>query len=318
MAQARIDINLADTPPFIASQWINVGKKYPTKNTPYEVAWAKEDLLKIPTNALQQLPATTLPVADFIQAKLPQQSAEIITTKAKIWFSPDEAHTNISMLLTRPIPPSPFLIKLEAELGQAWFDGARSIVDPRFNNSTDRLPFWAIKFWKELEYLLDKQDTWRNSHQWLEREKKKTTDPLTLQAIHDAQEMMKVLPWNTTMVGNHKTLELAAFFSGKWFGDGHIDMMMRDLAEQVEADPLLKGKVIIAPLQFSEQIKIAAKKNTKVYNRETAMLLYRYMKHIKENGTERLYFPIHIRGNHWIACCVNFKTRDIAFGECFR
>jgi hypothetical protein len=36
---------------------------------------------------------------------------------------------DIKILLKQPIPPATFLHDLEKEFGQAWFDGARSIVD---------------------------------------------------------------------------------------------------------------------------------------------------------------------------------------------
>lgn len=306
-------LNLADVPPFKASNWINVGKKYPKKNTPYEVLWAKEELLEIPTTARQRLPPPTLPVADFIQVKLPQQSAEIIMSKTKFWFSCDEPSTNPVTLTTRPIPPESFLEKLEQDLGQAWFDGARSIIDKRFNNATDRLPFWVIGFWKALAGLVQKQERWKTSLRWLETEEKATTDPGTIQAIHNARMASEVLPCDVLLLGNHRSIDLAKFLSREWLWDQHIDMLMHGLADQVAADQDLKKKVVIAPIQFS--IQITATSKSKTYTIDTATLLCRYQKHLKENDIEKLYFPVNINEIHWIAGLINFEKKEISFGK---
>jgi hypothetical protein len=59
-------------------------------------------------------------------------------TKPQTWFSHDKPSTvDITVLKSRPIPPKDFLDKLEKDIGQAWFDGAKSVIDMRFNNSVD-------------------------------------------------------------------------------------------------------------------------------------------------------------------------------------
>ena len=146
-------LDLDNVPLFIEKQWIKAGKQYPKDNTPYEVLWAREDILKIPDLHLKLLPAPNLPVAQFLQHELPPQSAEIIMTKVQSWFTPDTPITDTKALLNRPIPPIIFLLDLEKGFGQAWFDGARSIVDPRFNNSTECFPLWVLTFWKKLSEI---------------------------------------------------------------------------------------------------------------------------------------------------------------------
>ena len=143
-------LDLDNVPPFIEKDWIKAGKQYPKGNTPYKVLWAREDRLTIPELHLKHLPAQNLPIAQFLKHELPPQSAEIITTKAQSCFHPDIPITDIKALLKRPIPPVTFLHDLEKEFGQAWFDGARSIVDHRFNNSMERFPLWVLTVWKKL------------------------------------------------------------------------------------------------------------------------------------------------------------------------
>jgi hypothetical protein len=98
--------------------------------------------------------------------------------------------------MNRPIPPPTFLANLKKELGQAWFDGAKSIVDHRFNNSMDCFPLWVITVWRMLSDAAGMQTTWRRGYQWLDNEEKKTRDPATIEAIRKAREGLASLGWN--------------------------------------------------------------------------------------------------------------------------
>lgn len=49
-----------------------------------------------------------------------------------------------------PIPNDDFLDKLNDDTGQAWLDGARSIIDQRFNDGRDRLLLCAVTYWREM------------------------------------------------------------------------------------------------------------------------------------------------------------------------
>jgi hypothetical protein len=100
-------LNLDNVPLFIEKQWIKAGKQYPKDDTPYEVLWAREDILKIPDLHLKLLPAPNLPVAQFLQHELLPQSAEIIMTTVQSWFTPDTPIMDTKSLLNRPIPPIP-------------------------------------------------------------------------------------------------------------------------------------------------------------------------------------------------------------------
>lgn len=306
-------LDLVNVPPFIDKHWIKAGKQYP-KDPPHEVRWARDDKLKIPELHLQKLPAQNLPVSQFLRHDLPPLSAEIITTKARSWFNPDMPITDTTILLKRPIPPPGFLLDLEKEFGQAWFDGARSIVDHRFNNSTERFPLWVLTYWKKLSETLAIQSTWRKSCQWLDNEEKKTRHLPTIDAISATRQILTSLGWNlrlTYLCGAVKSAHLAKLLGTTWLNDDHISMMMEDLSKEVESDPGLAKKVIIGTLCFSQQLL-----NVKgEYTRKSAPILCSYEKRIKSNDTEELYFPIHVNTNHWIAGLVNFKNKTISFGK---
>jgi hypothetical protein len=101
--------------------------------------------------------------------------------------------------MDRPGPPLSFLANLEKDLGQAWFDGAKSIVDHRFNNSMDCFPLWVVAFWRMLSDIVRMQTTWRRGYQWLDNEEKKTRDPTTMESIRKARERLASLGWNVRL-----------------------------------------------------------------------------------------------------------------------
>jgi len=308
-------LNLADVPHFMAKDWINAQKQYPMHDTPYEVQWAKDCLLKVPEAFLKEIPGRDLPVTTFLDFQLPHQSAEIIATKAQAWFSHDPPSTDIQVLMKRPIPPPSFLLSLEKELGQAWFDGAKSVVDHRFNNSTDRLPFWVITAWKTLSEAVAMQKKWRKSRQWLDNEEKKTRDPPTIDAIRATRQQLTSLGWNSRLAyqrGNVSSALLAELLGTIWLSDEHINMMMEELSKQIATDLELADKIIIAPLAFSAQ---ACAAKGKKYTRQSSPLLFHYEKRIREKNVEELYFPIHVKRSHWIVGLIDFRKGTISFGE---
>ncbi|KAJ7157482.1 hypothetical protein C8R46DRAFT_1040467 [Mycena filopes] len=86
-----------------------------------------------------------------------------------------------------------------------------------------------------------------------------------------------------------------------------MDAMMADLQSRV-TDPA----VIVAPLSFQRAIVAAAThKNPSVYS---VKLLEEY-KRALEGGKSKIYFPLHVNGNHWIAFMIDFVKRVFGFGD---
>jgi hypothetical protein len=255
-------LDLVNIPSFVKSEWIAISKKYPITDTPLEIVWARAKLLKIPEMQAGHLPSPNIPITQFLQIKFPPQSSEIITVKPQARFSNDTPTTDIELLMERPIPPQKFLLKLEGAMGQAWFDGAKSVLDTRFNNSQDHLPLWVISFWKTVVDIVAKQNWWKKCLKWLNNEEGKTTDLLTIQAVGEAKRLLASIGWRQTLPYSQKTvttIELTSLLSIAWLSDDHINMMVEELSIQLAAsDPDLAKRVIIAPLAFSAKLESAA------------------------------------------------------------
>jgi hypothetical protein len=78
------DILHQETIIFDPSSWIGRNKIY--KDVPLHVCNALVNLRKVPESITSTYPAPALPIADFIDLKLPAQSADIITSKISYCF----------------------------------------------------------------------------------------------------------------------------------------------------------------------------------------------------------------------------------------
>ena len=309
-------INLYDIdtlPPFIRTDWISTGKRF-TSNLPQHVLAEKQRLLKIPEHYSTHFPPPTVPVAQFIELNLPVQSTEIIMTSTSLWFSKEPAHDNIRILLNRPIPSTEFLTDLDGAFGQAWLDGAQSIVDWRYNDGRERFPLWVMSLWKKTGEIIKQQSLWKRGCHWLHAEKQKSKHENMSYQISMAEQALAGLGWDVALHyqrGAVSSSVLSNFLSTTWLNDEHINMMLEELATTLAKIPVLASQTVIAPLAFTVQINDKAK--NKSYTKQNAGLLYKYQQHIA-GGIRRIYFPININGNHWIAGVVDIENHFVGYG----
>ncbi|KAJ6618077.1 hypothetical protein B0H10DRAFT_2379381 [Mycena sp. CBHHK59/15] len=295
--------------PFDPALWIGKNKKFPAEDAHPEVHAAFAEVLKMPESHASLVPGPNLPITAFLELALPQKSSAMVFSTPESWFSKDAPTAEVDCLRSRSIPPRQFLDDLTKKAGQAWLDGRTSIVDHRYNDGHDRLPFWSLTLWKEWLRVVDDQKMWRKSRDWITSElSKPNLGSVDEEALMTASSLLDTLGWDTKIGSGWTTFNLALILSHAWLSDDHIDMMMADLSARVEADPELAAKVLITPLAFSNAVKDGA--NKKTYKREDTPLLARYEEHIKRTGVAQLYFPLHINNNHWIAGLVDFKQGD--------
>jgi hypothetical protein len=300
---------------FNESEWIGVGKKY--QDVPPEVSDERDRVLWIPElHFKQNFPAFDTNVTQFIATKFPEISNSIPLMKISIWFSKDTPTTDPECLRMRHIPPESVLIQLLSVFGQEWLDGAKSIVDPRFNDGQDRLPLWTIRFWKKMADVINDRDKWAKGYQWLEKQRGAKHDEETNVVVEEALQTLGTIHWRKKLKycrGTVDTRCLTTLLGNRWLSDDHINIMMEEHSHAVEEDPSLKDRVIVASLKFSEEIQNNGEIG--IYEKKKgAGLLWRYEKHIKEKGIEKLLFPVHVNSNHWVAAFVDFKNGQIGYG----
>ena len=288
---------------FHHSTWIGTGKQF-SDSLPQVVYDKKREILKVPDPFLTRLPAPATPIHDFIHHPLPLQSSSLSFHQTTEWFSTDTPLTHPEVLLTRPIPPEKVLNNLDIAIGQMWFDGVTSIVDPRFNNGAERFPFWVLSLWRKMQKMIEYQELWKSSIRWLESVTHSGD-------VVEAKDLIKNLPWGKSLrFGAATTLEFAGFLGMSWLSDTQIDMMVGELQNRMRVGECAKGAVI-EPLAFYWEL-VSIGKGWK--DPLTSPYLLRLASQVQDGATT-IWFPININNNHWIAGRIDFEDHTFAFGE---
>jgi hypothetical protein len=160
-----LDLELDAAMVFCQDEWIGQGKKY-TDVPPY-VSRALIEAQRLPETARSKFPHMDMSVMEFLDVKLSTVSTELVTTDIGEWFGNFSPQSNVTALFTRAIPPQHLVLKLEEEIGQAWFDGAESIVDRRFSSKGESSPLWTLTYWREMSRIVRVQRDWREALNWL-------------------------------------------------------------------------------------------------------------------------------------------------------
>jgi hypothetical protein len=300
---------------FVEKVWIGVGKKYDDK-IPLFVLLEKGRQTDIPEKFFKtaKLPSPDLSVQGFLAFKLPRVSSEIISTKAKLWFSHAHPSANYKhVLFARSLPSQESVEQLGCVVGQAWLDGTKSVVDHQYNDGRDNLPLWTVAFWKEIIKLDEMQHIWAKSLTWLEHEAE--WGPAQ-QETRSIQNLLELLPWNTKLKycrGETTTFHLSRFLGIRWLSDDNINMMAKELQDELQGHIDIR----IANLSLAGAI-CDIKKNLGLPplapQKWQKSLLGQFEHLTKTGGLQKLYFPIHINSNHWIAAEIDFQTKTITFG----
>ncbi len=164
------------------------------------------------------------------------------------------------------------------------------------------------------------QSMWIQSMKWLSvREPKNSNAVIPSSPTRNVQKLLGSLQWNGTMDYCNKTTsisQLSYFLGTFWLSDDHINMMVEQILLDMHAERLKDAKYVhVAPLSFAQELRSVKNKLALPLSDCCKTLLYKYELCVKEDGLQKLYFPIHVNKNHWIVGMINFKKKSIAFGE---
>ncbi|KAL1751197.1 hypothetical protein FB107DRAFT_222515 [Schizophyllum commune] len=314
-------LELSDVEPteiFDPSKFIGVGQTYPDSNVPDFISAEKKKLLDIPSSFIaSHVPPGSTPVVDFVKLPIPRQSFEFTPVRVTDMFSSDSPNVDTKVLMTRTIPRVETLRALSTALGQAWFDGKKSIIDWRFNDGRDRLPFWAISFWYLIADVSKKQAAWKRGLEWVNGLRVAVEDDVTCGRAEEAFAELSVLGWdirNPFLNGATTSAVLADFLGVAWLSDEHINMMFR-LSDRVKSDPTLRDRVLVRGLDFSNPIADSLGDNGKGWEHHGSLKSFVVNFTMVENQYELIVFPVHVGGSHWITGCINLKENFITYAR---
>ena len=306
-----IVVDLADPSPFNHNEWIGRGKRYIPENLPYNVINACTTAGELPAAQKATIPPPNFSVNDFLAKSFPPPSRALVAVKARHCFSNDRPDDNFAYLTSRPVPSSETLRELGKEFGQAWLDGAQSIVDPRYNDGRDRLPLWSLAWWQKMTTMVRSQSQWKQGEKWLTAESKTME---STKVMSEARDLLAVLPWNEDAGWSTTTLEFSRLLGTHWVSDTLMDMMMEHLAHRAQCQNSPENKsILIGTVLLSQSIEASARQND--YSPAHAPLLARYEMQITALDIRNLYLPVHVHGNHWVAVVVDFHNKTIQYGK---
>lgn len=305
-----------------SEEWCNRGLRYPKDDTPEVVRNTERLIRRIPPRWAHLLPFPKLSIAQLLAFSLPSQGVAMVITSATFEFSHQSPVEDLDSCSTRPIPAQKYLEKLEAEFGQAWFDGKRSITDNRYKAS--RLPIQALSLWKELAIIVRKRNTWRAAEEFLTSRERK---PLYSEAVSEALQLFHDLQWGgTVQVLNARAPveNLAELLSEEWLGSEVVDMLCTHLQSRVRHDRDLFRKVVIAPSTIAQAI-CDIYPASELENASSAVngSLRSYESYFRVSndgsamdGRTHLYLVVNVQNSHWVAVMVNFTDKTISYGTC--
>ncbi|KAJ8085471.1 hypothetical protein PM082_004287 [Marasmius tenuissimus] len=295
---------------FEPSRWIGRGVKW-SDDLPPEVLDARNALLEVPPEHSNSLPSSSCSVMQLLEAELPEQSPKLHLSKPISWFKTDRPFTPVDRLANRPLPSEKFLREVVKHVGQAMLDGNQSISDPDYNDGQDCFPIHSLSFMIEATQMAKGRQRWMRGEKWLVAKETVVKDEKTRAVIGEAKRRLATISWNSKLsfaVQPVTTLDLSDFLSTTWLKDDHIDMMPEVLRDRLVKDGF--SDIIIAPMSFSWTITAAAHEND--FSKKG---LVRYATKIRTENIRRLYFPLNVNGNHWVAGCVDFENNSIVYGD---
>ncbi|KAL7281612.1 hypothetical protein ACG7TL_004929 [Trametes sanguinea] len=302
-----VDTPTSNSPIFDPAEWISCGKTYPSADTPGFIHAARKAVLAILTEHLKLLPDQTLSVLALLRKTLPPELAHLVTQEAQCSFDFEAPTDTLEALESRPLPPDDLVRKLQQAFGQAWFNGAQSLVDRRFKQS--KLLLFVLTYWTEMGLVVSKKAIWKRAVDWLTRWEQDTN---FLKEADRARSLMDLLPWSARIkaLGSDTGAEnLALLLSEQWLDDELINMLVQELFQRTHLDPKLSRTVALLPLAFQQVLHKAAAKQT--YSHP----LLERCKHYISGGRQRFYFPVNVGGVHWVSCMIDFEENVICYGD---
>ncbi|KAF5326015.1 hypothetical protein D9611_000001 [Ephemerocybe angulata] len=265
-----------------------------------KLTYSLEDSLELSTPDRVLLAPDDLPVPQFLEFKLPEWLSQSKDCPCSLRTSPDEPNADLVnvQLLNRPLHPEACINRLLQVYEDNWGKGHRSVIDDHFE--TERLPPRIIILWKELNRLKKGQNLWGTAWKWCQRMAKRTRTKKDMAAVID---VLNTLPWNLPTdvdKGYVTNLNLSRFLGTAFLTDGDLLFMTAAIAERLPQGSFASSQVL--GTYFPQLLDKGSST--------------RYLKKVFDaKRAKKLYFPLNVNGNHWIAVKVDFVEKTISYGD---
>ncbi|KAF7300831.1 hypothetical protein MKEN_01309000 [Mycena kentingensis (nom. inval.)] len=305
--------------PFLEHEFIGVGKKYTPKTVPPHVSSELNCRLQPPDSFTANYPPKDLPITTFIAHKLPALSSSLVSIKAAEWFS-TAPPTNITpeqlwaVVEQRVLPPQALITQLREAAGQRWFDGAKSIRDPRYKSEVF-LPLWIVGAYKQLADMLQQQSLWRDAARtvagYIVRQK-----PVA-DAFSSLADVFGTLGWASDTT--HGAFIFPAFtfvplLRSVPLSDEITQAMVNDLRERLAEQPELEKQHYICGSRLYVVLDQLKTKSRLLTDEGLPLRLKEIEERVRRNPELVVWIPL-LRNKHEEVIRVDFKRKTIAYGD---
>ncbi|KAJ6484792.1 hypothetical protein C8R45DRAFT_1147784 [Mycena sanguinolenta] len=158
-------------------------------------------------------------------------------------FSDIEATRNMEeLLLLLVVPTRREVGQLLEDLGQALFDGKRSLRT--WGNPEIVFPFWILTYWREVLDASEAKDRWVAAADWLEVRGKTEEELVQKRTI---QDLWNVIGWHGSVHGfsGVTVLDLADFFSSAYLHANLVDALLALLSIRLKEASGKRGNTTV-------------------------------------------------------------------------
>ncbi|KXN90746.1 hypothetical protein AN958_03681, partial [Leucoagaricus sp. SymC.cos] len=209
------------------------------------------------------------------------------------------------------IPPHNILAELKEQLPQAWLDGAKSVVDFRYNDSRGRIPLWTVQFWVQAAQVQKSQVAWRESFHWLEERAVGIEGTEAVGMARSVLEALDEVGWNSDLTYQQGTVSMMScttVLGNIWLTDENLSVF----SEEIQKGAKMKDGIFVADVLFATYLEECMKFGKKF---EWSDILRHTAKDIQGRNIKMMLFPINTHRIHWVAGFVDFAKQEIGYGD---
>ena len=309
------DIDHSSSENFTLEEWIGTGRVLPADPNaiPTNLTKLFESLQDVPRTVKAMYPSPDLDVKNFLTFVLPERTYSLPKIHVDTCFSHCMPNESGEILISRPLPPRHFIDKLGLRFQQAVLDKMTALVDPAFPGSY--LPFWSIRFWKDMWAAHDVQVKWKGAIEWLEEVS--ISEGSGKELFICARQSLETLRWNedTDISGANRTttLDFASYLShDAMMHTIHIDMMFEYVSEL--AGDLEQVKTHIETMRFLSEIDKL--KSQEDLDKPSKRFMQRIEQRIADEEITVLIAPCFLNtAKHWLTIKIDFVNQTVSYGN---
>lgn len=280
---------------------------------------AYEEATRVPDRFQNIEPAKDLHILSFLEIKLPKEAKCCSPRVVETCFTNEtpEEDEKLQILETLAIPSGNWLDAMEQAIYDEWIKGKKSIIYPRSEGL--RLPLWVLRFWRNINRAVSKQREWAVAVGWLNSLiKNRTTNKNSeraAQVLATLEHLVWTQYWHAIGGGVSVTGLASLLAKNSWLTTDHINAAIYHVYSRLNLRSELASSNLVAPLSFSDAVMSYSTSSEKNTIPTMHPYLQSYTNVFRSKKRARIYFPVNINNNHWIAVCVDFENRTVSYGE---